>query len=156
MDNHAFLSLYPAEYPRYGHPSLERDVRGFLGLVDGADRRASVHHLVHSNAVHVRVPWRETAHLRAVSRHSRLDRVDSRRLRCDVARRAAPARDGGGNQGRREATRHCQEIECLEIRHLFEEIYGVLLEHAAPFKLDECRNLLSPVVQEPDAAWLEL
>ena len=63
MGHNAVLNLHPPQHAGDGYSVAEGDVRGVLREFDGADSGAPVHHLVHLDAVHVRVQRRQNVDL---------------------------------------------------------------------------------------------
>ena len=85
MDHNSVLHLHPPQHAGDGHSVAEGDVRGILREFDGPNSGPPVHHLVHLDAVHVRVQRRQNVDIRAVSRQWRRHCRHPRGLRCDVA-----------------------------------------------------------------------
>jgi len=63
MDHNAVLHLHPPQHARDGHSVTEGDVRRVLREFDGPNSGPPVHHLVHLDALHVRVQRRQNADL---------------------------------------------------------------------------------------------
>lgn len=61
MDDYDFLPVHITQHSGHGNPSAHRHVRRILRQSHGTSRRVTVHYLVHSLALPLRVPRRQDA-----------------------------------------------------------------------------------------------